>query len=244
MKKSYKHNFYKDRHQSTVYAANTILQLLIDTLPRVESAVDFGCGVGTWLSVLKEKGVNDVKGLEGPWVEKDLLQISEDELLQVNFEKNVNLDKKYDLAISLEVAEHLSSDLASDFVESITKASDYVMFSAAIPFQGGTSHVNEQWPAYWVGLFADKGYVLLDFIRMQIWDDRDIPVWYRQNVLMFVRKEQQGSVKLPVIEGAQFPLSVVHPDTYISKMNKMYSIKGSLKMLPRNIKRWFKNRQV
>ncbi|VAW63390.1 FIG00495756: hypothetical protein [hydrothermal vent metagenome] len=244
MQKNYKHNFYKDRHQSTIYAANTILSLIIEALPQVESAVDFGCGVGTWLSVLKEKGVEDVRGLEGPWVEKDLLQISEDELSQVNFEKSVKLDKKYDLAISLEVAEHLSSALASDFVESITNASDYVMFSAAIPFQGGTNHVNEQWPEYWAGLFADKGYVLLDFIRMQIWDDRDIPFWYRQNVLMFVRKEQLETVKMPVKSGFQFPLSVVHPDTYISKMNKMYSIKGSLKMLPRNIKRWFKNKQT
>lgn len=241
MGKGYKHNFYKDRHQSTIDAANTILSLVIDALPQVNSAVDFGCGVGTWLAVLKEKGVDDIRGLEGPWVEQALLKISKEELSQVNFEEGVKLDKKYDLAITLEVAEHLKPKTAGSFVESLTEASDFVMFSAAIPFQGGTNHVNEQWPDYWVEHFTDKGYVLLDFIRMKIWDDQSIPVWYRQNILMFVKKDRIDSVKLPPAEEFRFPLSVVHPDTYVSKMNKMYSIKGSLKMLPRNIKRWFKS---
>ena len=241
MKKGYKHNFYKDRHQSTINAANTILSIVKDALPKLNSAVDFGCGVGTWLSVLKEKGVADVRGLEGPWVEKALLKISEQELSEVNFEAGVKLDKIYDLAITLEVAEHLRPETAAGFVKSLTEASDYIMFSAAIPFQGGTNHVNEQWPEYWVNLFTDKGYVLVDFIRMKIWDDDSIPVWYRQNILMFVKKEKVETVKLPTPEEFRFPLSVVHPATYISKMNKMYSIKGSLKMLPRNIKRWFKS---
>ncbi|RDH81534.1 MAG: hypothetical protein DIZ80_15770 [endosymbiont of Galathealinum brachiosum] len=240
MKKGYKHNFYKDRHQSTIDAANNILSLVIEALPKLESAVDFGCGVGTWLSVLKEKGVSDVRGLEGAWVEKNLLKISEEELTEVNFEKGVKLDKKYDLAITLEVAEHLKPETASKFVQSLTTASDYVMFSAAIPFQGGTNHVNEQWPDYWVDLFEKENYVLIDFIRMKIWNDEAIPVWYRQNILMFVKKEKLDSMKLPAPEEFRFPLSVVHPETYISKMNKLYSVKGNLKMLPRSIKRWFK----
>jgi len=242
MKKNYKHNFYKDRHQSTIDAANTVLSLVIDALPEVNSAVDFGCGVGTWLSVLKEKGVEDILGLEGPWVEHELLKIPQDSLKQVNFEEGVTLDKKYDLAISLEVAEHLKPQTAKSFVQSITKASDFVLFSAAIPFQGGTNHINEQWPEYWVALFAEQGYALLDFVRMKTWNDSSIPVWYRQNALMFVKQERVDEVKQPDLTGLTFPVSVVHPDTYLSKMNKMYSIKGSLKLFPRAIGKWLKKK--
>jgi len=242
VKKNYKHNFYKDRHQSTIDAANTILSLVIDALPQMKSGVDFGCGVGTWLSVLKEKGVDDILGLEGPWVDHDLLEIPKENLKQVNFEKGVELDKKFDLAISLEVAEHLKPETAASFVESITKASDFVMFSAAIPFQGGTNHVNEQWPDYWVSLFEERGYVLLDFIRIKIWNDESIPVWYRQNILMFVKKDRVKDVTIPDLSGDLFPVSVVHPSTYLSKMNKMNSVKGSLKLFPRAIKNWLKDK--
>jgi len=242
MKKSYKHNFYKDRHQSTLDAANTVLSLVADALPQVNSAVDFGCGVGTWLSVLKEKGVENILGLEGPWVEDKLLKIPQDCLKQVNFEEGIKLDSKYDLAISLEVAEHLKSETAKSFVESITNASDFVLFSAAIPFQGGTNHVNEQWPEYWIELFKDRGYVLVDFVRMKIWDDDTIPVWYRQNTLFFVKQSRIGEVKLPKLTELSFPVSVVHPEIFLSKMNKMNSVKGSFKLFPRAIGKWLKNR--
>src|SRR3972149_650112 len=104
-KNDYGHNFYKDRHQKTVYSARTVLSIIIDALPELRSAIDFGCGVGTWLSVLKEKGVREIQGIDGPWVEQDLLEIPRQDFRQVNFEERVDLAKKYDLAITLEVAE-------------------------------------------------------------------------------------------------------------------------------------------
>lgn len=242
MKKSYKHNFYKDRHQGTIDAANTILSLVIDMIPEVRSGVDFGCGVGTWLSVLKERGADEVLGLEGSWVDENLLKITKQELSQVNFEEGVALDKKYDIAISLEVAEHLKSDTAPGFVEAITNASDFVLFSAAIPFQGGTNHVNEQWPDYWIELYEARGYCLIDFIRMKIWDDDSIPFWYKQNILMFVKEDRVKDLVLPDPASIRFPVSVVHPEAYLSKMKKMNSVRGSLKLFPRAVKNWLKNK--
>jgi len=241
MKKGYKHNFYKDRHQSTLDAANTVLSLVVDAIPEVNSAVDFGCGVGTWLSVLREKGVENVLGLEGPWVEDKLLKIPQDSLKQVNFEQGVKLDSKYDLAISLEVAEHLKPETAKSFVQSITNASDFILFSAAVPFQGGTNHVNEQWPEYWIELYKEQGYVLLDFVRMKVWDDETIPYWYRQNALFFVKEQRIGDVKLPDMSGITFPGSVIHPDMYLSKMQKMYTVKGSFKLFLRAVGKKLRN---
>jgi predicted transcriptional regulator YdeE len=172
--------FYKDRHRRTLYSANKVLEIVIDTLPEIHSAVVFGCGVGTWLSVLKSHGVSELQGLDGPWVKSELLEIPQNSFRQINFEEPIELDKRYDLAITLEVAEHLTDAVADKFVSSLVRASDFILFSAAIPHQGGDGHVNEQWPDYWSNLFAQKGYVALDFIRSKIWDDRKVPIWYRQ----------------------------------------------------------------
>ncbi|MSS76123.1 MAG: methyltransferase domain-containing protein, partial [Methyloglobulus sp.] len=85
--------FYQSRHQQTQYAANTILTLALAALPKTKSAVDFGCGVGTWLTVLKEKGVEDIQGFDGSWVEQSLLEIPKQNFRQVNLEDKINLDK-------------------------------------------------------------------------------------------------------------------------------------------------------
>ena len=67
--------------------------------------------------------------------------------------EDLRLTKNYDLAISLEVAEHLSSESANMFIACLTNMSDIVLFSAAIPGQGGENRINEQWPKYRSGLF-------------------------------------------------------------------------------------------
>ncbi|MCJ8331460.1 MAG: methyltransferase domain-containing protein [Lentisphaeria bacterium] len=235
----YSYDFNKDRYQKSVYSAKTVLSIVLDALPPVHSAIDFGCGVGTWLSVLQEKGVEKIQGLDGPWLEQDLLKIAKQDFREVDFEDTISSDKKYDLAMSLEVAEHLSPETATRFVDSLVLASDFVLFSAAIPFQIGQNHINEQWQDYWADLFTERGYVTFDFVRGKIWTDKQIPVWYRQNILLFVKEGQIDKVKVTSLneEDSNFPISIVHPDKYLSKVrrldslkkeiNKMNSVKGS-----------------
>ena len=62
---------------------------------------------------------------------------------------------------------------------------DCVLFSAAIPFQGGHHHVNEQFLDYWIKLFAEHGYRPLDIVRGHIWEDASILWWLRQNCIVF-----------------------------------------------------------
>ncbi len=244
MKEKYGYNFYKKRHQKTVYSANIILSIVLDALPKVHSAVDFGCGVGTWLSVLREKGAKDIQGIDGPWVKRSLLEIPQKNFYEFDLEDKIKLDRRYDLAISLEVAEHLRPEVANTFVESLVNASDFILFSAAIPFQGGNNHINEQWPDYWVYLFNEKGYAILDFIRKEIWDNNKIPTWYRQNTLLFVKQARLKELKLPSIEiySQNLMISVVHTDSYLSKACQMSSVKGSLKLFRRAIKKWCKQK--
>lgn len=247
MKSIYKDSMYKQRHQKTLYSAETILSLVLSSIPPVRSAVDFGCGVGTWLSVLQDKGVLEVQGFDGPWVNKDLLEIPRESFHQARLDESIQVDKKYDLAITLEVAEHLPKESASGFVNSLVSASDFVLFSAAIPFQGGKGHINEQWQSYWCDLFHNKGYVASDFIRQKVWDDASIPVWYRQNIFLFFKKERVEELDASLIFGERCGLfSVVHPEMYTLKMDQSASVTGSLKFLrraiTRPIKAWVKSR--
>ena len=237
----YSQSFYEQRHQKTVHSAETVLSIVLEALPAVNSAIDFGCGVGTWLSVLREKGVEEIRGLDGPWVDRGLLEIPPQDFQQVDFEQPIALQQKYDLAMTLEVAEHISRNHAASFVDSLVSASDFVLFSAAIPFQGGSGHVNEQWPDYWAGMFSDRGYVALDFVRARIWNDPQIPTWYRQNILLFVAQTQLP--RLEVAESHRVPLSLVHPDSYLKEIEKMQSVKGSWKLFRRALKNHFRRKE-
>jgi hypothetical protein len=220
--KTYSKAFYESRHEKTTYSATTILSILLQRIPAVHSAVDVGCGVGTWLAALREKGVKDIQGLDGRWVDQDLLAIPRTCFKQVDLSQAaIELPHRYDLAISLEVAEHLPADRATYFVSSLTALSDYVLFSAATPFQGGVNHINEQWQHYWVELFGGLNYAVHDFIRPKIWNDKNIPFWYRQNILLFSNQEKANEARLDstAADVWSMPLDIVHPDLYLSKIN-------------------------
>ncbi|ANQ84485.1 hypothetical protein dqs_1437 [Azoarcus olearius] len=238
--KSYSQAFYADRHAKTVHSAHTILSIVLQRIPQVSSAVDLGCGVGTWLSVLQEKGVKDVQGLDGNWVDQNLLAIPRASFKQVDLANgDIRLPRRYDLAISLEVAEHLPETRARDFVASLTALSDFVLFSAAVPFQGGINHVNEQWQHYWAALFAERGYAVHDIVRARIWDDSLIPFWYRQNILLYSRHhhlpgaaEAGPAVALP----APMPLDVVHPEHYLAKARAQDGVRRSFRVFGRSVR--------
>lgn len=236
---SYNNRFYLNRNSRTRYAANTILSHLFEITGPVGSAIDVGCGVGTWLSVLQEKGIEDVFGVDGPWVDQHYLQIPKEKFLKQDLNNLKLPQRKFDLAISLEVAEHLSPEKASFFVEQLSYTSDIILFSAAVPFQGGNQHKNEQWPGYWCGLFKKFDFEVRDVIRPIIWDDKDIPVWYRQNSLLFVRPDK---VRINLPEQVGQPLPLIHPESYLEYAKATASIKGAMVFLAKKIKRWIVNR--
>ncbi len=240
----YNSDFYKERYKNTVHSAQEVLSIVWKILPEINSVVDFGCGVGTWLSVAKSKGSSDVQGFDGSWVEPELLEIPPENFQAVNLEKPITVNKQYDLAISLEVAEHLSPDVADSFINSLVNASSFVLFSAAIPFQGGIGHINEQWPDYWVYLFDKHGYVVLDIIRKEIWNDKQIPIHYRQNSFLFVKKEHLDKLEFSTscMNENCLPLAIVHPENYLSKMNHRFTVKTSWKLFLTCVKNWFRRK--
>ena len=207
--------YYENQQEDSYNSAKIVLPKVLDVLPKVDSAVDFGCGIGTWLLVLKELGVSEIKGYDGPWVDKNMLKIPPECFSEMEFNKDVSIEnKKYDLAISMEVAEHLPQSSADFFIKLLTTASDFVLFSAAIPFQEGPNHVNLQWPNYWNEFFNKNGFVAVDFLRSQIWNEENVMCWYKQNAIMFVKKERLNEIKTSCYKNT-IPLSLVHPELYL-----------------------------
>jgi SAM-dependent methyltransferase len=184
-----------------------------------KSVLDVGCGIGTWLAVAQSKGVNDVLGIEGKWLDRKLARIADNSIVDLDLEQPFDLGRRFDLAISLEVAEHLSAQAAAGFIDSLVRHADVVLFSAAIPFQGGHHHVNEQFLDYWGRLFEARGYRPVDWLRSLIWGNNAILWWLRQNIVVFAKEAlTTGQGPFAGLAQGQGPLSIVHPDVYLDRM--------------------------
>lgn len=204
--------FYDERFAGSSRSASVILGHVFPIL-KPRSVGDFGCGRGAWLGAAGSLGAERLFGFDGPWVDRDKLADPRIEFTPIDFRGDIAFSEKLDLAISVEVAEHLSEDRADWFVETLCRASDVVVFGAAVPGQGGVEHVNEQWPGYWIERFRARGFVAVDFFRARTWDDARVDWWYRQNTFLFVNGDsgQAGRYGEP-IPGSHAMLSVVHPD--------------------------------
>ena len=245
---TYTENFYKGHVEGAKRSAKEIIPLVLE-LVQPKRVLDVGCGIGAWLSVLREYGIEDIWGIDGDWVDKKMLQIPEERFISFDLKKPFRLDKQFDLVVSLEVAEHLPSDSAEIFVDSLTRHGPVILFSAAIPFQGGTHHINERWPDYWVKFFENKGYVVIDPIRKKIWQNDNIEFWYAQNILMFVRKdnlEKHPSLQKELEKTYTSQLSIVHPKQHMISLlasdPKNMSLKEVLLCLPTLMKNALKRR--
>lgn len=196
-------------------AAEIIIPILLTILPfKPKKIVDIGCGLGTWLKVFADMGNFEITGYEGNHLDRSLLTIPQEKVIIHDLEKPINVTERHDLAISLEVAEHLSPANANIFIESLVNLSDTVLFSAAIVGQGGQNHLNECEPEYWKEKFEAHGYFCYDIIRNLIWENENIEYWYRQNIFIYAKK---GVFNIIPTEKAHM---YVHPNMYLEVLNQ------------------------
>lgn len=205
----YSENFYKFIEE-TKNDEQIIMPLILQWVSPV-SIVDFGCAEGAWLGeALRQNNDIEILGMDGDYINKERLKIPKECFRAVDLRQNILMEKRYDLAISTEVAEHLEEEFADIFIDNITKASDQVLFSAAIPGQGGTHHVNEQWQSYWVEKFRKRGYFCDYSVRNYFWNELKISSWRKQNLLFFSKKETQIAPPRPLTD-------LMHPQETIIK---------------------------
>jgi len=166
-------------------------------------------------------GITDLLGLEGDWLDRSLLFVDSDIVKTTDLRKPFKHHRKFDLAICLEVAEHLEVDSADTIVETLIGLSDYILFSAAIPGQGGQNHINEQWSQYWVNKFKARGYSFYDSFRILFWNNSNLDYWYKQNMFLVI-KDSANNFGL---EKDSNPNDFVHPELFsliIKSRNEFY----------------------
>jgi len=183
------------------------------------NVADIGCGTGHFLKAFIDAGIKDVTGVEGPWLDTSKLVIEKDLVMIKDLEKPFDLQRRFDLVLCLEVAEHLSKNSAEQLVEVLTSHSDVIIFSAAVPEQGGQNHINEQWIEYWQAIFDKHGYKLYDIIRPYIWNIPDIYWWYRQNIIVCIHSSSALQFKTNPVN------NYIHPELYLSKVHEVNAYK-------------------
>ncbi|MEM4360241.1 MAG: methyltransferase domain-containing protein [Candidatus Bilamarchaeaceae archaeon] len=230
MKLIYNKRFYDSQSPGSKRSASVVVPILMNLL-HPKSVVDVGCGIGTWLSVFQEYGVENILGIDGEYVNREKLLIPDNCFLPMDLSNPHFLpDIRFDLALCLEVAEHIPESSAEKLIRFVTKLAPVVFFSAAIPGQGGAGHVNEQWQDYWVNLFEKEGYCVMDIIREKIWSNIHVEPWYCQNSFIYV---QSSKIEFypPIIEAnksTSLPLRLVHPELFQRFTSLEYVSSGRL----------------
>jgi SAM-dependent methyltransferase len=216
--KNYPKNFFDKQKVDSYQSAQVIVPLVLDLFPSLSSVIDIGCGLGAWLKVFAENGIDNYLGVDGKWVDQRELLIPQKKFVVQELEQDFNLSGKYDLSLCLEVAEHLPASSSDKLVHFLTNISQIILFSAAIPGQdlyAKMLHLNEQWPEYWAKKFFQFDFYPIDLLRDKIWFDERVKYWYRQNILFFVSQEfLNKNSQLQNLVADSKKLARVHPKTY------------------------------
>jgi SAM-dependent methyltransferase len=187
-KDSYKYvpGFFNYIESGATASAKVVVDVLRSAL-HPKSVLDVGCGRGAWLSVWKDAGT-EVLGVDGDYVERDSLLIEPGEFLAKDISRPFDLSRQFDMVQCLEVAEHVEEENGVTLVQNLAAHGNVILFSAAVPGQGGENHVNEKPLEYWREKFASCGLVPFDYVRPLVKNDKRVEPWYRYNTILYVRR--------------------------------------------------------
>jgi len=229
---TYSTEFYTGQVDGSASSAAVVVPLVLSLLP-VKSVVDVGCGVGPWAAEFLANGIRDVWGIDGDYVDRSQLRIPPDRFVTRDLTRPLPLNRTFDLVVCLEVAEHLPEARAAGFVTDLTSLASCVLFSAAVPGQGGVNHINLQYLPYWIDLFQRQGYSGIDPIRPQILGNPSVEWFYQQNTVMFVAPDHPLLAK-----GFPTPQSFIHETLYESaRSNALLSLRMLLNAFPVALRR-------
>ena len=246
----YSRDWYESSRDLAWNSAEVMFGVLRKVL-KVSSLVDVGFGSGGWLRCAALYGADPVVGIDGPWNQNEFPELGV-HLRYLDLSVGGWSDKfrsefeKVDLAVCLEVAEHLPERAAAALVQDLTKVSDAVCFGAAIVGQGGTLHLNERPQSFWAELFNEQSFVAFDIFRSDLWNDEEVAPYYVQNTLLYVRRESDLERYLKqrafLSSDGGLLLDIVHPAILAQKVAALgqQSIRFRLKSLVLNLRYFVK----
>ena len=205
----YDKNYYKKHEIGSYHSAFRILKY-VKSFIDFHSAVDLGCGMGTWCKSLIDLGIQDYFAIDNHEYDSTYMLISAEKYMHFDLSHPLSLSRRFDLAISVEVGEHIDKQYSDIYIRNLCLSSDIVLFSAALSNQGGTGHINEQPSTYWENIFTKYGYRAIDCIRPYFWNDEQIEIWYRNNCIIYMNPAsfEKYFCYIPEIK---YPLNIVHP---------------------------------
>ena len=193
MTHEYNDDFYAYIGSGARSSAEVVVPLVLGEVAAARM-LDVGGGKGVWGAVWEANGVHATV-VDGDYVTEPLVE----DFRARDLSQPLDLGERFDIVQSLEVAEHLPESSARGFVESLARHGDIVVFSAAVPGQGGEHHVNEQPLDYWRALFAERDYDCFDFMRPVLAERTEVKPWYRYNILMFANAAGQARLSQRVL---------------------------------------------
>lgn len=193
-----------------------------------KSVVEIGCGTGELMEGFQQEGAR-IQGIDGvEYAKTDFWKENKNFFQPVNLETvRINCQSKFDLAVCLECAHKYHEDRGESLVYDLCLMSDVVLFSSAIPGQG-KDVVNGQMPSYWEKVFQRNGFMMLDCIRPQIWEEEEIDAEIRQNVFLCVREKMLAEYPKLLrfwlsAEKREKTEDIVHPNLW-KRMVKQWSV--------------------
>jgi cyclopropane fatty-acyl-phospholipid synthase-like methyltransferase len=219
----YDDSFYSGQIDGSYRSASLYAGHLVK-IADVKSVADVGCGRGTWLKAFGDRGATRLVGFDGDWNSQEKMVDQSIEFIPVDLNGPLMWRaERFDLAISLEVAEHLKPESSSNFVKNIASLSDVIVFGAAFTKQGGHDHINERAHTFWAKKFMDSGYTPYDVFRSSFWGDREVEFWYQQNTFLYVKTAHRFNQKLhdsgyKPISNIEF-MNCVHPLLFARSTN-------------------------
>ncbi len=195
----YSNEFYDYIDLGARRSAQEMIRVLKPALEPT-SVLDLGSGRGVWLGEWAKAGATDVIGVDGDYVDRDQLAIERHQFQAADLTAPLALGRRFDLAQSLEVGEHLPEAASGGLVDTLTGHSDIVLFSAAVPGQGGEFHINEKPLSYWQDLFSARGFDAFDCIRPQVRTSTEMEPWYRYNSVLYANAAGQARLSKAMLD--------------------------------------------